>query len=365
MRLLYEMRAGYFIIFPARENEMSQNSNKFLVYKIRLFLLMTTAVISACHHSDSDEIPHAAWTPWTVSDTAVFSGQFPLVGDPSVIHEGSSYRMYYTGFDPYRDPQGPEICEAISSDGIHWTNLNAKDSVQGRVLFTNSNGWSNAHETCFLLHSNNDYKLYFTRYEDTGSGFFGATEISLGLATSSDGLHFTQVADTAILKSSPHFYDRSALSSPSITKYRDSLFMMYTGFRYDTTIVTQLLYTTSKDGVHWKKGLKPAIKSNEAPWAENGVAGSEIILGPDNFYYLFMTSVKEPHIIGVARSLTPKGPWDINPVPIVKADKLFSSKGAVAPCVLIEDGKVRLWYHGFADSTIRIGYAEATWPLKK
>jgi hypothetical protein len=331
------------------------------------FLLILFFAVSC---KDSEEIPHAKWTPWIVSDTAIFEGQVSLSGDPSVIHESGIYRMSYTGFDGYRIPQGPEICEATSIDGVHWTNITVSDSVNGRVLYTNSNSWSNAHETSYLFRLPDRYNLYFIGYQDSSGGVFNSATTGLGLATSTDAVHFAQARDTALFTNSypDTLLDRNVISSPSITRYKDSLIMVYSGFCYQVcgdAVTASLLTAHSSDGVNWTKRTRAIINASEILWAKKGVAEAEIIKGPDNFYYLFMTSVDAPHVIGVARSLTPYGPWDINQDPIILANREFSNEGAEASSVLIEDGKVRLWYHGFSNNKMRMGYAESSWPLKK
>ncbi len=325
-----------------------------------LFFLVT--LFFSCH----EEAP-LTWKSWVVKENPIFHGQFPLVGDPSIIKDGGMYRMYYTGFDAYRNPQGPEICQATSPDGLTWTNVPVDGNIEGRMLYTDSNDWSNAHETCYALKLNDLYFLYFIGYQDTGNGVFGSGAVGIGLTTSSNGKDFTSNQTTPILESSFNGLDRDALSSPSISTYRDSLIMIYAGFCFadcGPSVTANLLAAMSSDGITWVKKDNPIIAKEEIPWASLGVAEADLILGPDNFYYLFMSSTDEPHVIGVARSITPFGPWDVNPQPIINADKSFSTLGAVAPAVLIEDDRVRLWYHGSTTDEIQIGYAETTWPLK-
>ncbi len=307
-----------------------------------------------------------SWKTWTVNEQPIFTGQFPLVGDPSIIKDGDIYRMYYTGFDAYRTPQGPEICQATSLDGLTWTNVPIRDKIAGRMLFADSNPWSDAHETCFALKHNDSYYLYFIGYQDKG-GFFNSSPIGLGLAVSQDGETFVAPMNNPIMESTPSGFDRDAFSSPSITQFQDSLLMIYTGYCYSDcgSGVSQLLAATSIDGVEWEKREKPIIEASEIPWASRGVAESEIVQGPDRSYYLFMTSINEPHVIGVAKSNSPFGPWEVNPEPVVKASQSFSNLGALAPSVLIEGNKVRLWYSGFSKDMIQIGYAETSWPLKE
>ena len=307
------------------------------------------------------------WKSWVVNSDPIFQGQFSLVGDPSVLKESGKYRMFYTGFDAYRNPQGPEICQATSQDGLTWSNVIVNDKVEGRMLNASTNNWSNAHETCYVIKRNNLYYLYFIGYQDKGGGVFGSGAVSIGLATSSTGENFVASQATPVIESSPNGLDRDAMTSPALSTYRDSLIMIYAGFCYTqcgSSITTNLLAAMSSDGITWVKKSKPIIAKEEVPWASKGVSEAELILGPDNLYYLFMMSIDEPNVIGVARSTTPFGPWDVNPIPIIKADKTFSTKGAVAPSVLIEGQRVRLWYHGATTNKLQIGYAETTWPLK-
>lgn len=319
-------------------------------------------ILVSCKEDDAP-----SWKTWKVEDEPVFEGQFSLVGDPSVLKTGNTYCMYYTGFDPYRDPQGPDICQATSSDGKTWTNVSVAGAVEGRMLFTSSNSWSNAHETSYALKHTNQFLLYFIGYQDTGGGIFGSGSVSIGLATSTDGESFTQAQATPVIEPTPGGLDRDAISSPSIITYQDSLLMIYAGFCYiacGAPVISNLLVATSQDGIVWIKKNTPIISREEIPWASAGVAEAELVAAPDGMYYLFMTSIDEPHVIGVAIGKTPFGPWEVNPNPIIKTNKSFSGEGAVAPSVIIEGKKVRLWYHGFSTGKILIGYAETTWPLK-
>lgn len=326
-----------------------------------LFLFLSFIIFSCGKKAETK------WNSWTVNDTPVFSGQFSLTGDPCIIKDNRIYRMFYTGFDAYRTPQGPEICQATSSDGITWNNVPVNDNIEGRMLYTASNTWSNAHETSFAIKFNNAYYLYFIGYNDKG-GFFNSSPTGLGLVTSADGENFIATQSTPIMVSTINGLDRSAFSSPSITTYQGSLVMIYTGYCYidcGKPVTANLLAARSADGINWTKKNEPVINTNVIPWASEGAAEPEIVLGPDQQYYLFMTSVDQPHVIGVAKSNTPFGPWDVNPQPIVKANKTFSQKGALAPAVIIEGNRVRLWYSGFTSTQIQIGYAETAWPLKK
>lgn len=309
----------------------------------------------------------AGWAPWTKRVRPIHSGSFSLVGDPSVIKDGDIYRMVYTCYDPKR--KGPAVCQATSPDGFDWTDVPVKDPVPGRMVQTRPGKWDDAHETPYLYKYKGEYLLYFVGYIDKG-GFFKSFPGSLGLATSRDGVHFDRL-DEPIMKPTPGGYDNEAIYSPSIVEYEGKLVMIYTAHCWTNCPKgkgLRLLAATSTDGRNWTKVDKPVMTKEDLPQTRDGAAEAEIVKGPDGYYYLFMSLMygDENHDIGIARARTPFGPWDIDSASIVRRTAGgFDAIGPIAPSVIIEDKRVRMWFHGFSKrKTIEIGYAEAPWPLR-
>lgn len=69
---------------------------------------------------------------------------------------------------------------------------------------------------------------------------------------------------------------------------------------------------------------------------------------------------------------TALGPYSFAPDPILSPGDVagtWASGGVLAPSVLIENGRVRLWFTGFEldaageIGSARIGYAEHPWPI--
>lgn len=309
------------------------------------------------------------WSSWTKTTNAIFSGPYHLVGDPSVLKDGPLYRMFYNCYDP--DKKWGAVCEITSSDGISWNDLPTNDTLKGRVIKTrDENYWDTAHETPNVVKFKDQYFLYFTGYVHKGD-FGKSFPYHIGLATSQDGSHFERYGNDPILSPSPGNYDNDAIFSPTIIDDDGKLVMVYTGFCLSNCkkgAGAFLLGASSIDGKTWTKFDKPIIDKKEMPFAEDGAGEASLLKGPDGYYYLFMTYLhgKKPTDIGVARSKNIFGPWDINSSPIVSGiPKSFDAKGVLAPSVIIDGERVRMWYHGFGDKSIDIGYAESVWPLKK
>lgn len=309
------------------------------------------------------------WSQWSKNAKPVLAGTHSLVGDPSVIRDGELLRMAYNCYDPMRH-QGA-VCEALSTDGTTWADAPLHDGIAGRVIQSRPGEWDDTHETPLIFKHGGETLLFFSGYLNRG-GFDKSYPAFLGLAVSTDSLHFTRYGTEPVLKPTPGGYDNDAVFSPSIVEHEGQLVMIYTGLCWNNCVNgtgAYILAATSHDGRSWTKVPTPVMSKADVPFAVDGAAEADIVKGPDGFYYLFMTLLRgtNAHDIGVARSATPFGPWDVNPQPIVSGTaNEFDAAGVVAPSVLIEDGRVRMWFHGFGtDQTIRIGYAEAAWPLRR
>ncbi len=311
----------------------------------------------------------SGWVTWKKNKAPAYSGPHHLVGDPSVIKDELVYRMFYNCYDP--EKSWGAVCELTSPDGLLWKEVQTNDTLLGRVIKTRSDDWDTAHETPLIYKYKGEYLLYFTGYVHKGD--FGTSfPYHIGLATSRDGVKFERLS-SPVFSPTAGGQDNDAVFSPTITEYNEKLVMLYTGMCMKNCPElpgVNLLAATSDDGKTWTKINKPVISKAEIikvfPKAKDGVAESDIVRGPDGNYYLFMSLLYgKGNEIGVARSKTPFGPWDINPETIVKMTaNSFDSGGALAPSVIIENNKVRMWYHGFGKKSIDIGYAETSWPLK-
>ncbi|MEP7300060.1 MAG: hypothetical protein ABI699_00910 [Caldimonas sp.] len=308
------------------------------------------------------------WSTWTKRLGSIHTGPVSLVGDPSVMRDGAILRMIYNCFDASR--KRGAVCQATSTDGFVWSDLPMNDSVPGRMIKTRPNLWDDAQETPFMIKFNGEYLLYFIGYRDRG-GFIKSFPAHVGFAVSRDAVNFERPILAPVLQTTPGGYDNDAISSPSVVEYQGKLVMLYTAHcwtRCPNGIGMTLMSATSTDGRTWVKGDKPVLTKVDFPKAKDGIAEAEVSRGPDGQYYLFYSLFYGDigHEIGVARAPSPFGPWDIDPNPIIRKSKSgFDSVGPIAPTVVYEADRVRMWFHGFsAHKTIEIGYAEAPWPLR-
>jgi beta-xylosidase len=190
----------------------------------------------------------------------------------------------------------------------------------------------------------------------------------IGFAKSSNDRTFTRTSGDPVLRlGSSNSKDANALFSPTIIKEGDTYYMLYVGYCIEncSPAFIGILGATSTDGKTWSKLNQSIISGTDfnLEWAQV-IKEPAIVKGPDGAFYLFISGDK---FIGVARSNNILGPYEVYPDPILKIDYDWETTSVIAPSVLIENGKVRMWYMGVAASgngaDFAIGYAETGFPF--
>lgn len=331
----------------------------------------------------SVKVPHdtAVWSKWVQLPDPIFTGQYLCASDPVIIKEGTLYRMLYTGLNVWSDRT--IICEAISHDGFQWTNVpTGNPLLEGVVLAGETGDWDENMETNYTLFHDNEYLMYYMGYADEGQPPYPGAEPYkgipgyLGLARSVDGVHFERHGDP-VMYPTPEGCDEDAIVSPVVIPLEQGFFMLYAGHRYSLTVEPSGVFlcgAVSLDGEYWIKLEEPIMgPSDKHEWFSWGPAEPDLILGPDHHWYLFFTGFQEEgdlesHVIGIARAPSLLGPWTLNPEPILTPQHgTFCDGGVLAPHVMIEGNRVRMWHLGVGPDHdyYFTGYAESTWPLFK
>ena len=320
---------------------------------------------------------------WDVTQAPVFDGQYSAVGDPSVIRTADgSYLMFHHCIDVLRDPQGGEVCLARSADGLDWRYARTENSawfVRSRLLLATIGGWDEAHETPFAVQVGDMIRLYILGYKGAGV-FSDPLSAGIGMVQSTDPLVFPAMGPPILTPSAPG--DAGGITSPSVVQTATGGVLYYTGWSCsmaDPTCPAQeklTLMAVRLDGAGRPDDVpQPVLADPGVPWAYGGVSEAEVVLGPDGRYYLFFSTLPGPdqaQSIGLGVADDPFGPFAIAPDPIIRPQDVtggWGAGGVLAPNVLFEDGRVRLWFHAFEldaagqIARARIGYAEHAWPI--
>ena len=305
-------------------------------------------------------------TPGVQKQNIFYSGTV-IASDPSILKMPTGYVMFYTDLDTRKNRT--VIAKAVSPDGVNWQTQGSKIGIGGLVISGQDGAWDENVESAAVVRANGQWSLFFSGYRDAGTPFKGFPA-ALWLARSDDGNTFTRVSAEPILQPTKGWYDNDAVYSPTIMYENGTYYMIYVGHAYtDTSKIAGggvfLLSATSVDGVNWKKNDRPVARPGQfADWRREGLAEPYLVKKSANEYLLFYTGLQgEKRSIGVATAPSIQGPWSFGKTPILKAGERGApdEHQVLAPAVLIEGGKVRLWFLG-ADSKemLRIGYAEGT-----
>ncbi len=209
------------------------------------------------------------WTKYdnsipTASNTTGTNGRIPLgtsggdtiqAANPSVIKDGDTYKMWYSGYDGtnYR------IFYATSSDGLTWTKydntvLAASNTTgtNGRIPLGTSGGDTTGVYASTVIKDGSTYKMWYSGTNGSNARTFYATSL--------DGLTWTKYDNTAPTASNTTGTngripvgssggDTLHAYTPTVIKDGDTYKMWYSG--YNATYLTY--YATSPDGLTWTK----------------------------------------------------------------------------------------------------------------
>jgi len=300
------------------------------------------------------------------NEEPVWNG-YLVAGDPSIIKDGDIYKIYYTSLVVTDTSERIVISGAKSFNGINWMPMSGAFGSETIALDTRVDNWDKHLEANDVIKDGSEIKMFYCGYPKEN------TEINttvahgeIGLATSIDGKTFSRVQSNLILtRGSQNAMDNNALFSPTVMKEGNTYYMLYTGWCIDScsTPFIGILGATSADGLNWTKNSDKIIAGTDSDlsWIQLLIE-VDLVKGPDNIFYLFFTGEGG---IGIARSNHPFGPWEIYPRPILTKTQAWESYKVIAPTVIIENNKARMWYmgarQGFSD--FAIGYAESPFPF--
>ncbi len=233
------------------------------------------------------------WTKGGVAiDILVPPYGFDSVAGQSVIKEGSTYTMWFSG-GFWTGPHGmwAQIYSATSVDAVTW-------SIVGVALEVGPyGGWDggNVHYPWVVKQADGTYLMYY-------SGWDGGNTNRIGLAASTDGITFTRVSSEPILDLGPAgSWDGVRVSFPSV-RPGSPWTMMYSG---DDSNTSRIGRATSPDGVHWTKDAgNPEFGPGPAgAWDDVATSGEALLVdGPDT--YMYYTGADGEHArIGLAREI--------------------------------------------------------------
>jgi predicted GH43/DUF377 family glycosyl hydrolase len=241
-----------------------------------------------------------SWTKY--SGNPVFDVSTPgswdgdSISDASVIKENGQYKMWYTG-QTYGATSVDDVFKigyATSPDGIHWTRYS-----ENPVLTPGSLGWWDDRRVWrpSVISTGSGYVMYYR-----GAAVAEGSPAKAGVATSSDGIHWTKTTVLTMPAGSSGWdaYSRQvdALNIGSVMKSGNTYIMSYSSIKAQGS-PAQIGVASSEDGTNWTPypdnpvityGTSGGWDSGPGGVGAGNFAGSMILAAQSQYYVYYAAS---------------------------------------------------------------------------
>ncbi len=250
-----------------------------------------------------------AWTKY--SQNPIMSGtpgqwDEGSVNDEWVIYESGQYKMWYGGQTIVNgNPTSYQIGYATSSDGIHWTKY-----ADNPVLAPGPSGtWDDLYvHLPTVIRNGSSYIMYYRGSSTKTTVTSLKVESSLGMATSSDGVHWKKSGSPLTLARSSSGWDTYQRVSDVLVvggRYLLGYAGSPTPFPAPKGPVPKVKigFASSLDGMSWTPDSNnPAIVGGSGTWDSGGVNYPMVLPVGDNLYvyYAAYASGQYEKAIGLA-----------------------------------------------------------------
>lgn len=264
---------------------------------------------------------------------------------PSVLLDGSTYRMWYAGSGAANSNR--RIGYATSPDGLVWTRQGGAP-----VLSPGPNGsWESA-QVGFpsVIKDGDTYKMWYTALDAAAVG-------RVGYATSADGMTWTKYAGNPVLTAgSTGSWDAAYVGSPQVVKVDGVYHLWYRG-----GLEGDIGYATSSDGVTWTKSThNPVIASGSGGWDDAAYHPRVVFDGAlFHMWYSGCNPAGDVCQVGYATSSDGAHWTRLGMVLPQGASGVWDDGGADHAAVLLVGTTLKMWYSGYDGEVYRIGYASA------
>jgi hypothetical protein len=160
-----------------------------------------------------------------------------------------------------------------------------------------------------FLYVNGTYYLYYTG-STTPSNVY--TSGGIGVATSTDGIHFTKYSGNPIVSPTESGWLYSC-NTPAVCYVNGTFYMLFTGYKSDAATSAAVL-ATSADGLNFTVYSSTPVLDDDASWINHHIesGGLSVFDGKFYFYYNINPNVGDTRMIGVATSTNCIN-WTVSP----------------------------------------------------
>ena len=257
------------------------------------------------------------------------------VYSPSVIKDGSIYKMWYGG----SDSSAIRILYCTSTDGVSWS---------GNKLVIDK-GSEGTYDTSYVMDpivikDGSVYKMWYAGYN--GSYW------RIIYCTSTDGINWSNF-QMVINIGSEGTYDTNRVSAPTVIKDDFVYKMWYRG--YDGSY-NRIIYCTSTDGINWSN-FQMVINIGSEGTYDTNKASAPTVIKDGSIYKMWYTGNDGSHNRIIYCTSTDGINWsNFQMVVNIGSEGTYDTSHAHAPTVIKDDSVYKMWYEGRDASYSRIIY---------
>lgn len=260
---------------------------------------------------------------------------------PCILKDGSTYKMWYTGFDGVNS----RIIYAESADGITWVNHQIAIDLAAEATADTDHA-----KEAWVVKDGATYRMWYT-----GGDAFGVERIIYCQGT--DGVNFASF-QVAINPGVLPTYDADLVSAPSVVKEGLVFTMIYSGL---ASGLRTLIYATSSNGTTWANHFAAMVPPIRGTFDSRG-EHHPCLIKDGQYYRMWYTGLysTDKNAIMFAVSKDAKHWCGHQLVVGSKTQGSLDDYGVNSPCVIKDDKTYRMWFGGIKndlDQTTRILHA--------
>jgi len=224
------------------------------------------------------------------------------VEDPRLVEFDGTYYLTYTGYNK-KDAQ---LCLATSKDLVHWKRM-------GVILPAYKGKWYKAWTKSGAIVPEKIDGKYWMYFHGISSAKLG----QVGLAYSTDLVHWTEALDQPILPARPGSFDSAVVEpGPAPILTPTGIILVYNGADDNAVYRTGFAVFDRKDPSHLLTRTSDPIFAPEKDWEKMGQVPNVVFVegaAPQGDHYLFYYGGADKYI-GVVRAEVSPDPPSITPI---------------------------------------------------
>ena len=248
--------------------------------------------------------------------------------NPTVVRVKDLYCNLYSGFDGKTWHTGL----ATSKDGLAWVK-------EGRVLSPDPASWEGDYIAAngSLVVRQGEFLYWYQ----------GGRLPRIGLARSADGRHWRKEPQPVLPVGPRGSWDERGVADPYVVEYGGTFYLFYLG--QDRARRQRLGVARSSDGIHWTKLRRnPILELGEPGAFDEAGLGEPAVWVQGGWYWMLYTGrdEREERRIGLARSGDGVFWERVSKAPLFSGGAAWNNKVVCDPTVELRQGVVRVWYGG-------------------